>query len=187
MLCTHRSVALQTPPKSDCCRGRLPFGDMPHHVTSRAAQLATRFCTLDQQPLSAMWSTMSCFKLAAGPGGSTQLLPAGLQALPIDSPLTPCRLVATLGLLAGHTLSLTPPPQAGGSNQEAAAGQPADFQAAASHLLLWCLEVLGSVVGRSKQPGSDQSPSSMMDSFGGFSIIAGLVLESVCAGGITAS
>ncbi len=94
-----------------------------------------------------------------------------------------------MGLLAGHTLSLTPPPQAGGSNQEAAAGQPApaDFQAAASHLLLWCLEVLGNVVGRTRQPGSDQSPSSMMESFGSFNIAAGLVLESVCAGGVTAS
>ena len=92
-----------------------------------------------------------------------------------------------MGLLAGHTLSLTPLPQAGGSNQEAAAGQPADFQAAASHLLLWCLEVLGNVVGSTWQPGSDQSASSMMDSFGSFSIVAGLVLEAVCAGGTTAS
>ena len=92
-----------------------------------------------------------------------------------------------MGLLAGHTLSLKPLPQAGGSNQEVAAGQPIDFQAASSHLLLWCLEVLGNVLERTRQPGSKQSPSSMMNSFGSFSIVAGLVLDSVWAGGITAS
>ena len=176
------SVALQTLLQSKLCWGVLTVGALPHHVTSRAAQLATSFCMLDQQPLP------PCGR----PGPVSSLLLGQVEAHSCSrqackpckaTSLSPCRLAATVGLLAGHTLSLTPPPQAGDSNQETAAGQPADFQAAASHLLLWCLEVLGNVVGRTRQPDSDQSTSSLMDIFGSFDIVAGLVSECVGAGG----